>query len=247
MTQACSGPCNRAYRKALESYELAVREYRAALGHANVAALAGLPEQPRPEAPEPPKVEATAGDPVWCSRCARMITAALKALDDHAAKLAAKADGHRERGDDARSTHAAGPGSPSPIGDTLDELYGDLVLVEDQWREARGYLPRPYRGRGARARMAVIAWLSEHIRDILAHPGSVDFGLRVLMWERRLQALAKDEPQTKRRAGRCPRCDQRAIRRREDGYSECAQCGRLMHEDEYTELVEAEASGQESA
>src|SRR4051794_36967848 len=70
----------------------------------------------------------------------------------------------------------------------------------------------------------------------LDHPGSVNFGLGALRWERHLQELTKSEPVVHRRpAVRCPndKCRQRALWTRADGMTECRKCGRLLHEHEY--------------
>jgi ribosomal protein L37AE/L43A len=68
--------------------------------------------------------------------------------------------------------------------------------------------------------------------DILLHPGSVEFGLSVLRWQRRLRAMAKVDPASKRSPIRCPRCRERQVSRREDGYFECG-CGRLLTQAEH--------------
>jgi hypothetical protein len=133
----------------------------------------------------------------------------------------------------------AHPGSPSRIADELDDLYGALVQVEDPGRDHRGYPEWGQRARDGRARRLVIAFLLEELRDILGNPGSVKFGLGILAWERRLQAMTTSEPVIQRRPARCPnsQCRQRALWTRADGMTECRACGRLMHEHEYAELV----------
>jgi ribosomal protein L37AE/L43A len=68
--------------------------------------------------------------------------------------------------------------------------------------------------------------------DILLHPGSVEFGLSVLRWQRRLRGMAKVDPASKRSPIRCPRCRERQVSRREDGYFECG-CGRLLTQAEH--------------
>lgn len=179
---------------------------------------------------------------MWCSRCPGLIRAALANLDDLASLLDSWADGHRGATSGqklGKTGPKAHPGSPSPIRDTLDELYGALVEVEDLWRDHRGYPPRAQRARDGRARRQVIAFLLEELRDILDNPGSVKFGLGILAWERRLQAMTTSEPVIQRRPARCPNghCQQRALWTRADGMTECRACGRLMHEHEYAELV----------
>lgn len=280
---ACPGPCNRRYRKTIDSYlhaqilhGQALAEYEQALpdlqaayhaamdtyaeahawwkAHADAGVLV-VREPTSPTFPPPPAPPAepaeedlayTRGDPVWCSRDAGLIRGALRNLDDLASALEAVADGRRgaaisqKYGTIGTPAH---PGSPSPIGDTLDVLYGQLVKCEDDWREANGYLDRPQRARDSRARRLTIAFLESELRGILNHPGSVAFGLGILAWERRLQAMTTSEPVVQRRPARCPRCRQRALRSRRDGMTQCAECGLLMHEDEYQALLDEDEGG----
>jgi hypothetical protein len=262
---ACPGPCNRRYQHAVDdhpaaltAYEYAIDTFAAALPEYQRAvevwqehtAAGGLvlvePLPPmHPGEPPAPPTEYQPGDPVWCSRCAGAIRRALAGLDDLASLLDSWADGHRgaTSGEKLGKTGAkATTGSPSPIADTLDALYGALVKTEDDWREARdGYARRPTRARDARARRLTIAFLLTELRDILNHPGSLKFGLGVLAWEKRLRALTTEEPVVRRRlAVRCPRtkCRQRALRTRDDGYTQCGVCGQLLNEDEYQALID---------
>lgn len=252
---ACPGPCNRMYRRAIDDYQAALVIYeqaRAEYEEAYEDWRAYADDSPEPVPPEPPAEPTaahTAGDPVWCSRCAGTIRRALANLDDLASLLECWADGHRGA-TSGQQVGTTGPrahsGSPSPISDTLDKLYGMLVQVEDQWRDHRNYPRRPQRARDSRARRLTIAFLLGELRDILDNPGSVRFGLGVLAWERRLQAMSTSEPIVQRRtAVRCPRCRERALRTRDDGYTQCATCGRLLNEEEYQELVnEQDDAGQ---
>lgn len=259
---ACPGPCNRRYRRAIDDHETAkvIHEQARATyeeetlpafedAHAwwQVRADAGVlvvREPTRPAPPTEPAEPTTAHniqDPVWCGRCPGLIRAALANLDDLASLLDSWSDGHRGATSGQKLGKVgpkAHPGSPSRIADELDELYGRLVEIEDLWRDANDYPKRPQRARDARARRQVIAFLLEELRAILNNPGSVKFGLGILAWERRLQAMTTSEPVVARRnAVRCPRCRERALRSRNDGYTQCAQCGQLLSEDEYQELV----------
>ncbi|MGH3376002.1 MAG: hypothetical protein ACRDP6_14785 [Actinoallomurus sp.] len=258
---ACHGPCNRGYRRAIDDHETAKVIHEAALAtyeedtlpayedahawwktHADAGVLVVRePTRPAPPTkPTEPTIAHNVADPVWCTRCPGAIRAALANLDDLADLLASWSDGHRgaTSGEKVGKTGPkAHPGSPSPIGDTLDELYGALVEIEDLWRDANGYLKRPQRARDARARRQVIAFLAEELRDILNNPGSVKFGLGILAWERRLQAMTTSEPVIQRRPAHCPKCGRRALWSRADGMTECRVCGRLLHEHEYEELV----------
>ncbi|MGI5223542.1 hypothetical protein [Actinoallomurus sp. CA-142502] len=248
-------------RPVLEAaFKVAMAAYEEAYGwwkhHADAGVLV-VREPISPTFPPPPAPPAEPteddlayrkGDPVWCSRDAGLIRGALTALDDLASLLGSWADGHR--GSTASQKYGttgnrANPGSPSPIGDTLDDLYSQLVKCEDDWREYRGYRRRPQRARDSRARRLTLAFLIDELRDILNHPGSVQFGRAVLWWERTLQEMTKTDPVIQRRPARCPndRCRQRALWTRADGMIECRACGRLMHEHEYQELVDADDGG----
>lgn len=247
---ACPGPCSsRAWRMALDHND-AVDGWREALARwhdaredavtAGDAEMVTALDRIRPQRPAPPEVTFTPGDPVFDPRCRAAIRRALVELDDLAALLESWSDGHRGASSGERtSTRRPGAGSPSPIADTLDELYRMLAKCEADWRDHRGMPPRPHRT-GPEARARTVAWLLGQLDEILSHPGSVPFGRGVLAWLAKLQRLAKSDPVVRRRpAVPCPRCDRRALRTRDDGYTECAGCGRLMDEDEYNTLAES--------
>ncbi|MCK2219720.1 hypothetical protein MF672_038885 [Actinomadura sp. ATCC 31491] len=241
---ACPGPCANAARKAWEAYDQAVtrHDYEMllhldALEHHRHALAAWrvpliLPVEPQPSArPEPPTIPVPIGQPVWCSRCPRIIRHALAELDDTAAVLAAGVDGHR-------GAAMSGPNGVKPLDhrqivDELDELFGFLTEVEDQWRAARGYPERPRRARGAHARAVSVGWLLGQMDDMLLDPWSVEVGLDILRWQRRLRGMTKSDPTSNRSPIECPRCRERQIGKTDDGYWQCKSCGRLMNEDEY--------------
>jgi ribosomal protein L37AE/L43A len=241
--EACAGPCNSRARDAWQSYDQAVVEHDIAMEfyadayaryQADVEAwrvpLAWPAEPSHPVQPEPPSIPVSIANPIWCGRCPRIIRGALAELDDTAALLAAKVDGYR-------GAAISGPNGVKPLDHTaiieaLDELYGDLVDVEDKWRAARRYPSRPQRARGAHARMVTIGWLQEQLDDILLDPWSVEVGLNVLRWQRRLRQMAKSDPASRRSPIRCPRCRERQVTRRDDGFYECG-CGRLLNQSEH--------------
>jgi phage FluMu protein Com len=106
--------------------------------------------------------------------------------------------------------------------------------MEDGWRADRGYGHRPRRARDGRARRLSLTFLLGEIGDILASPDHVWFARRVLLWERTLQARTKSEPVVRSRPGRCPRCKMvHVLATRDDGYTECRECHRLLSEGEY--------------
>jgi DNA-directed RNA polymerase subunit RPC12/RpoP len=78
-----------------------------------------------------------------------------------------------------------------------------------------------------------VGWLLDQLDDILLHPGSVEFGLSVLRWQRRLRGMAKVDPASKGSPIRCPRCNEPQVRRRDDDYYECGTCGRLLTQKEH--------------
>jgi hypothetical protein len=232
-TDICPGPCNRRYTQTWDAYETAYDRWQA-----EMQARADNPPQDDSEPPEPPvepDLAPTIGAPVWDERCARRIRQALTDIGDLAAVLNEWADGHRGQasGEKIHTRHATAP-SPSPITDTLDELYGALAKVEADWREFAGHPPRPNRARTGDARQRTLAYLGEQLDRILLHPGSVAFGRAALAWQRRLQHLTRTDPVVRRRPGRCPRCHLvNTLQTRDDGYTECRSCGRLMMEEEY--------------
>ncbi|TDB88332.1 hypothetical protein E1264_11650 [Actinomadura sp. KC216] len=253
----CPGRCNARYRKAVRDFDEATRAYETAMGSwvnarqqvLDVEAATGADDgtrnilrgldELRPQPPAPVTIVPTDGAPVWCDRDQAAIRRALVEIDDLAALLASWSDGHRGAGSGERTSgHRPGSASPSPIADTLDELYRALATVETEWREARGLPPRPHRG-AVEARTRTIGWLLGQLDQILHHPGSVAFGRATLAWQRRLQQATRSDPVVRRRpAVPCPRCDRRALRTRDDGYTQCAGCGRLLDEREYDELAE---------
>ncbi|TDD93321.1 hypothetical protein [Actinomadura rubrisoli] len=124
-------------------------------------------------------------------------------------------------------------------------MYWALTAVEDDWRAFRVLPTRPHRG-AVEARARCIGWLLSQLDQILYHPGSAAFGRAVVAWERCLRGATRSDPVVRRRpAAPCPRCDQRALRTRDDEYTECAKCGRLL-DDEYNELGEVELAVEEA-
>jgi hypothetical protein len=221
--RACVGFCNRSYRDAWNAHEAAVDEWLEA------------EHDQRGDPPAEPDEPCTLGDPVWCGRCAGAVRRALTQVDDLAALLDSWSDGHRGASSgETVSRRAADAGTPSPIAGTLDELYGDLVAMEDAWRTRRRYRPRPRRARNGHARALTVAWLLGQLDDILLTAESAEFGYRVLRWQRVLHKMTKTEPVARRRPGRCPRCGWvNVLQTRDDDITECSNCGRLMLEEEY--------------
>ncbi|MGC5012553.1 hypothetical protein ACLQ2R_17455 [Streptosporangium sp. DT93] len=248
----CPGPCSKPYRDAVDAYDQATAVYEHALAvHQAVLATwrIPLPYPAEPVPPAPVTIRPYLGDPVWHPGCVKRIRAALTELDDLASQAQAEVDGHRDAGARYGRTgfhlKTSAP-SPSPVTDTLDELYGTLVEVEDHWRAARRYPNRPQRTRGGHARRLTIAFLLDELDAIVAHPGSVEFGHATLAWQRRLRTLTKSDPPARRSPVRCPRCKERQIRRKDDGYYECGSCERLMSQAEHDREFAEQAEEQEA-
>lgn len=247
--RACNGPCNKAYREAVDAYDRdsAIHEQEAAAYPGILAAW--HPPLLHPAEPMPPTKPATRyrdGDPVWSPGCAKLIRTALTNLDDLASLAQAGVDGHRGAGARHGKTGAVSKvdaPSPSPVTDTLDELYGALVDVEDNWREYRHHPQRPQRARGGNARRLAISYLLDELDAILLHPGSVAFGHAALAWHRRLTTLTRSNPASKRSPVRCPRCKEVGrIKLEDDGnYYKCGSCERLMSQPEHDREIAEQA------
>jgi hypothetical protein len=92
--------------------------------------------------------------------------------------------------------------------DDLDELLHTLLGWEDAYREARGFGPRPRRGRYAPTLAACVAWLGAHLDGLLTFDGATDFGQEVLTLHRRLTSRTSPPAPPHRRPTRpCPDCD----------------------------------------
>jgi hypothetical protein len=254
-SDACPGKCNRRYRQAWDNWEQAYEAWIKQCTAKATLADRQFPDDPAgraaivrdlklPAPPATPDNPVSVGDPIWCERCKAIIAKALARLDDLASLLESWQDGHRGASSgESGPRRGAEPGSPSPISDILDKLYGELIEVEDQWRRLRSYPPRPRRARDGRARRHSIAFLSGELRDILTSKTYVEFGKRVLAWERLLYTLSRSEPVVRPVPGRCPRCRYKnVLATRDDGRVQCrrSQCNRLLSQEEYDELVDAE-------
>lgn len=241
---ACPGVCNNAARRAHEAYDqdvithgYAVQLYldaheqyteRLATWH---PPLQDPPIEPRrPDTPQKPGMAVPLANPVWCSGCCSKIRNALHRVNELAPVLYADITGHRGAG--ITGPNGTKPLDPKTVIERLDEMYGDLATVASQWKEVRGHPDRPTPARGGEARQLVIAYLLEQLDHILRHPKSVEFGLTVLLWEKRLVKMSKSEPVSRRSVIRCPRCRELQVTRRDDGYYEC-QCGRLLNQAEH--------------
>jgi hypothetical protein len=251
----CAGPCNSRARKAWKDYEAALAVWKTADETYEAAIQAGADDAgDRPEHPAEPNIKVWYGDPVFCRRCASNIRTALAGLDHLAGLLAAQVDGMRglpsmEKETTGKRGKASTAPSVDPGVDDLDEMFRFLTGAEDWWRQVNpSYGPRPYMGEageqplhaGSHPRSRTLGWLGDHFTEILQHAGCGQFGLQVLLWERRLQDATKSRPELRHLAARCPRphCGQRTLFRRDDGGAECRNpdCRAVMYGDEYEEV-----------
>jgi hypothetical protein len=216
--------------------------------------------------PDPPRMPFWVGGP-WCARCRGLIARCLRNIDDWAAEIAAESDGHRGGNHGDKITASKGRPSLSPPADLLDVVYGNLVTLEDEWRQVRGYPKRPHRRktqRGGYARRLTIAFLLEELEYLLTHPSSheqnktldhlrgcasVQAGRMILRWERILMDAAGEDPRPWWAAVECPRCRQRALHPLNDGYIGCgnSKCNRIMTEDECRRELAEQADARHTA
>lgn len=251
--RACHGPCASRYREAWGAYPKALAAWNALAQHAITEATedAETPEafpEPEcltpqhiealklPERPEPPDMSYNLGEPFLCGRCKPRMRRALSEVDRLAALLDSWADGHRGATSGEKvSRSSSSPASPSPISVILDTLYQEVTDVEDEWREHQGYAKvRRGTSRGAHGRTLAIAFILDHFTSIFLSKDHIEFCSRTLKWERLLIAQTKSDPVVRSRPGRCPRCSLvNVLQTRDDGYTVCTDCGRLLSEEDY--------------
>lgn len=250
---ACPGPCNNQARRAWDTYDQAIIRHgyemelyvdahqrwrhdfpvwqaAAAVWHAPLVWPVEPIEPREPDRPQQPGMPVPAANPTWCGRCPATIRSALYRVNELAPVLYADITGHRGAG--ITGPNGTKPLDPKTVIERLDEMYGDLATVASHWKQVRNHPDRPSPARGSDARNLVVGYLLEQLDNILRHPGSVEFGLCVLAWERRLVKLSRSEPVSRRSVIRCPRCRERQVIRRDDGYYECL-CGRLLNQAEH--------------
>lgn len=242
---SCHGSCNNPARRAWAEYDQAIIDHADAIDSWADSGQQGAP----PAEPLQPEVEEWPGEPLFCSRCKKLIEAALRDLDNLASELQAGSDGHRGNVPEGRVSGSRSSGSPSSTADLLDKLYGFLADVEDEWRDTWGYTKRTDRiHRGAHPRTRRITWLAERLEGILGSEDHVTFGLDVLRWEIVLRERLKEDSVGMKSPIRCPRrgCGERRVARKKEGYWECGGCTlvlsdqveRQQRHDQGVELVE---------
>lgn len=240
-TDVCPGPCANQARRAWDSYDQAVARHPYELQlhrerwqntlNAWHPPLLHPVEPPPPARPEPPTIPVPIANPVWCGRCPAKISNALYRINELAPVIYADITGHR--GAAPTGPNGRKPRDPKDVIERLDEMYGDLATVATFWKEARRHPVRPSPARGADARNEVVGYLLEQLHHIVLHPGSVEFGLNVLRWEKRLVEMAKAAPVARHSPISCPRCRDRQVFRGDDGYYTCKTCGRLLNQEEH--------------
>lgn len=228
----CPGSCNAAYMRAKAIRDVAYTEYEALwdLYQSNPN------DYPEPVKPEPLRLAAIPGEPVWCLRCAATIRRELAELDDLAARLVRESEGLRAAGD-ASAPKVAGSkdrSSPSPLLDLLDELESELRAYED---DLRGRPATARRGWLTSALTATIDWLCAHFDQAITHPAyAKDLGRDIRTWHRRLRGAGHAGMVRHRLKKPCPRCDQMSLQWEEGAdHVQCVrpECGRLMSYADY--------------
>jgi hypothetical protein len=225
----CGGPCNYRWRQAKAAYDEAVACYD--------------PLDSAQSRPQPPQVTAVPGNP-WCGGCQATIRRELGEIGTLASILSAEADGYRPVPVGERVAGTPGRRSPSPDGDTIDELYSVLFGWECAWWETRFSRPGPPDRRGflADRLTSTIAWLLDHFDGIITYEGiAVPFGDEVRDWNRSLRGRTKTGTVVRQKPLRCPGhgCGQLSLWWREGAeYVECRNpdCGAEIRYADYEEM-----------
>ena len=229
--EICPGPCNNAYRRARALYEAARKEHDAAAARATDAGSTV------PDPPEAPSIRPWFGSPIWCLRCHAMIRAALSDIGDLGAMVAALPPGVRPAVDSTRErvkVSGSRPAlSPSPGGDTLDELTGWLRSWEAVVKRTD---ERPRRGILATERHAILSVLIELLdATLIREDVAVSFGEETLAWHRQLIAAAHAAREAKHVKKPCPSCKRYTLWERPgQPYIECVyeDCHRRLTREE---------------
>jgi hypothetical protein len=191
---ACPGFCNRRYREAREAYEQALALYD--------------PLDPHQSRPEPPQVQPWEGEPVWCGPCASKISQRLHQLDDLWSLLQRYADGHREAPASPLVSASSETLSPSDAADAAQDIASLFTDWEAKYRGLRGW-PSVRRDEDmADVITSCAAWLSAHLRGILASRLARAFGEGILDWHRELTGSTKAGTRKLTKPLRCPGCRQ---------------------------------------
>lgn len=188
------------------------------------------------------KVEGEArepGDPVWCRSCQRRIRVALTKIDELCTWVEGQADGYAGRtGGDGRGGGARRGGAPdlSPAIDLVDQVYGELRLIELDWRMIQGLSGSGRHGFGRTAydRALVINFLQQHLASIMRHRKMIKPLGRILSYQVILQHMTHSEPARRDRPGRCPRCHNvNVLHTEDDDLIHCRYCPSVITEEEY--------------
>lgn len=241
--RSCPGACNGRYRREHHAYDDALAAYQRDLD-AYPRALADwhpplVPHPERPEPPAPPRTAAYLGSPVWCGTCTVARRTELAALDDLACLLVAEADGHRGVNGEAKVSRSAGPASPSPTLDEVDELESWLRSWQAAWT---GTDTLARRGGLADAVTRGVAWLHARADRMLAHPDlALPYGQEIHGWYTRLARASRSDVRVQRKPLPCPGCDCKSLEWPEGADKvACARadCARVLTLGEYEALVE---------
>lgn len=229
----CPGSCNASYRAAAARYQAEVA------AHARLIAALAEGEEP-PDPPRPPGIEPEPGEPVWCVRCAGRIRRQLAELDDLAALTAARPPAPRaDKPDDGagRVSGSREPPSPSPAGDTLEELAG---WARDWEAVVRGIEPLARRGFLATQLTTSFAHLIALFDKAITAPDyAADLGAEIRRWHRDLSGLAGAGQAARHKPKPCPRCRKYTLWEttgKDHIWCSDTDCGRLLTREEYAAL-----------
>jgi hypothetical protein len=229
--QPCPGNCNSRWRKAQDAYRKALAAYDPLDAATS-----------RPEEPDTSLVREW-GAPVWCTEHTSDIRLHLAQLDDLAAIYHQAADGHRGAPVTQRVGGATVVLSASEAHDDLDDLTSVLTAWEREYRDRMGWPAAPPRGELATVQTSCIAWLGQHLDEILACEVAEGFGKAVLQWQPSMAGKARAGQRTLLLEARC-RCGQRMLTWKEGtDRVECANrdCQRIMSKSAYDDLAADQA------
>jgi hypothetical protein len=162
----------------------------------------------------------------------------LTKIDELCTWVEGQADGFAARtgGDGRGSAHRRGSPDLSPAIDLVDQVYGELRLIELDWRMIQGLSgsSRTGSGRTAYDRALVINILQQYLDSIMKHRKMIKPLSRILSYQIVLQHMTHSEPARRDRPGRCPRCHNvNVLHTEDDDLIHCRYCPNVITEDEY--------------
>ena len=188
------------------------------------------------------KVEGEAripGDPVWCQPCQRRIRSSLAKIDQLCTWLESQSDGFAGKtGSESRNRgKSGGSASISPSVELIDTIFSEFVVMEREWRQAKGLAipPRVSNGRTAYDRALAISFLQVNMGSMLAHPKMIKPLGRIVSYAVVLGHFARAQAIQRDRPGRCPKCHTVNVLyfEEDDELIHCKYCRLVMTEARY--------------